>query len=104
MGRKDEKMKCNNCGKIITLSDLDSYNFMDENNQLIVKCRSCENSNNKINEKSYPVGVASLGSAALLLAIFFTFNNLIFGLITIILAIFAIFFQLSSSKNKERQI
>ncbi len=96
-------MKCNNCGITITLSDLDSYNFMDENNQLTVKCRSCRNLNEKLNEKTFPIGVASLGSAALLLTIFFTSNNLIFGFITIILVIIAIFFQLFSLKNKEKQ-
>jgi len=87
-------MKCDNWGKTITLIDFNTYNIMDENNQITIKCNTCENSN----EKTYPIGIASLGSAAFLLIIFFTFNYLIFGFITIILAIFAIVFQLSKGK------
>ena len=89
-------MKCNKCEKPIDLSELDSYNFVDDINHLAVICSNC----NKTNEKIYPIGAASLGGATLFLAIFYSSYNLIFGIIAIVLALLAIFFQLSLSKNK----
>ena len=94
-------MKCNKCGKIITLIDFNSYNFKDENNQIAVKCSSCNDI--KEIEKNYPIGIASLSGAAFLLVIFFAFNYLIFGFITIVLAIFAIVFHLIPENSKELQ-
>ena len=87
-------MKCKKCDKPINLSELGTYTFVDDINHLTLICNSC----NKTNERNFPIGFLSLGVAAIFLSVFYIFNHLIFGFITIILVLFAIIFQLISSK------
>ena len=43
-------MKCEICGKDFDLGDLDSYQFKDENNQLIMKCSYCIDKDSKMDK------------------------------------------------------
>ena len=89
-------MKCKKCEKTIDLLELNTYNFVDDINQLAVICSSC----NRKNERIYPIGAASLGGAALFLGIFFSSNYMVFGIVAMVLALLAIAFQLFYSKKK----
>jgi len=62
-----------------------------------------DNNSNLENIKTNIISYISLGCSILTLIIFFNLKNPILLLITIILAIFAIIFQLSQSRIKEKQ-
>ena len=88
-------MNCKKCDKPINLSETGTYNFVDDINRLTIVCSSCKNTKERI----YPIGFVGLGIAAIFLAILYISNNLIFGIITIILALFAIIYQLFMIKD-----
>ena len=90
-------MKCDVCGESIVLGDLDSYHFSDENDQLTAKCVLCIC---KEDNKYFFASCAIIFMAIFFLLIFFVLNNIIFGFLTIVFAIFSIVFQLSKSKVK----